>query len=37
MVSMFSLEGKNAAVVGGASGIGEAVAIAFAEHGASVL
>ncbi|GIT51212.1 MAG: hypothetical protein Ct9H300mP15_14250 [Gemmatimonadota bacterium] len=33
MVSMFSLEGKNAAVVGGASGIGEAVAIAFAEHG----
>ena len=37
MASMFSLEGKNAAVVGGASGIGEAVAIAFAEHGASVL
>ena len=37
MVSMFSLEGKNAAVVGGASGIGEAVAIAFAEHGAFVL
>ena len=37
MVSMFSLEGKNAAVVGGASGIGEAVATAFAEHGASVL
>ncbi len=37
MVSMFSLEGKNAAVVGGASGIGEAVATALAEHGASVL
>ncbi len=34
--SMFSLEGKNAAIVGGASGIGEAVAIGCAEQGAYV-
>jgi NAD(P)-dependent dehydrogenase (short-subunit alcohol dehydrogenase family) len=33
---MFSLEGKNAAVVGGGSGIGEAVAIGCAEQGAYV-
>jgi NAD(P)-dependent dehydrogenase (short-subunit alcohol dehydrogenase family) len=33
---MFSLEGKNAAIVGGGSGIGEAVAIACAEQGAYV-
>ena len=36
MGPMFSLEGKNAAVVGGGSGIGEAVAIAMAEQGAYV-
>ncbi|MEE2846050.1 MAG: SDR family NAD(P)-dependent oxidoreductase [Gemmatimonadota bacterium] len=36
MPSMFSLEGKNAAIVGGGSGIGEAVAIACAEQGAYV-
>ena len=36
MSRMFSLEGKNAAVVGGGSGIGEAVAIACAEQGAYV-
>jgi NAD(P)-dependent dehydrogenase (short-subunit alcohol dehydrogenase family) len=36
MSTMFSLEGKNAAVVGAASGIGEAVAIGCAEQGASV-
>jgi NAD(P)-dependent dehydrogenase (short-subunit alcohol dehydrogenase family) len=33
---LFSLEGKNAAVVGGGSGIGEAVAIGCAEQGAHV-
>lgn len=36
MTSMFSLQGKNAAIVGGASGIGEAVAIGCAEQGAYV-
>jgi NAD(P)-dependent dehydrogenase (short-subunit alcohol dehydrogenase family) len=36
MTSIFSLEGKNAAVVGGGSGIGEAVAIGCAEEGAYV-
>ena len=36
MPSMFSLEGKNAAIVGGGSGIGEAVAIACGEQGAYV-
>lgn len=36
MPSLFSLEGKNAAVVGGGSGIGEAVAIGCAEQGAYV-
>ena len=36
MASMFSLEGKNAAIVGGGSGIGEAVAIGCAEQGAYV-
>ena len=36
MPSMFSLEGKNAAIVGGGSGIGEAVAIGCAEQGAYV-
>ncbi len=36
MASMFSLEGKNAAIVGGGSGIGAAVAIACAEQGAYV-
>jgi NAD(P)-dependent dehydrogenase (short-subunit alcohol dehydrogenase family) len=36
MSSMFSLEGKNAAVVGAASGIGEAVAMGCAEQGAFV-
>ena len=36
MPSMFSLEGKNAAIVGGGSGIGEAVAIACGEQGSSV-
>ncbi len=36
MVDMFSLKGKNAAVVGGGSGIGEAVAIGCAEQGAYV-
>ncbi len=36
MASMFSLEGKNAAIVGGGSGIGEAIAIACAEQGAYV-
>ena len=36
MGPIFSLEGKNAAVVGGGSGIGEAVAIAMAEQGAYV-
>ena len=36
MSPMFSLEGKNAAVVGGGSGIGEAVAIGCAEQGAYV-
>jgi NAD(P)-dependent dehydrogenase (short-subunit alcohol dehydrogenase family) len=34
--SRFSLEGKNAAVVGAGSGIAEAVAIGCAEHGARV-
>ncbi len=37
MASMFSFEGKNAAIVGGGSGIGAAVAIACAEQGASPL
>ena len=36
MTSIFSLKGKNAAVVGGGSGIGEAVAIWCAEQGAYV-
>jgi len=36
MSPMFSLEGKNAAVVGAGSGIGEAVAIGCAEQGAYV-
>ncbi len=36
MASMFSLEGENAAIVGGGSGIGEAVAIGCAEQGAYV-
>jgi NAD(P)-dependent dehydrogenase (short-subunit alcohol dehydrogenase family) len=36
MTSMFSLEGKNAIVVGGGSGIGEAVAMGCAEQGAYV-
>ncbi|MEE8116933.1 MAG: SDR family NAD(P)-dependent oxidoreductase [Gemmatimonadales bacterium] len=36
MASMFSLEGRNAAIVGGGSGIGEAVAIACAVQGAYV-
>jgi NAD(P)-dependent dehydrogenase (short-subunit alcohol dehydrogenase family) len=36
LTSLFSLEGLNAAVIGGASGIGEAVAIACAEQGAYV-
>jgi len=36
MTSMFSLVGKNAAVVGAASGIGEAVALGCAEQGAYV-
>lgn len=36
MSTMFSLQGKNAAVVGGASGIGEAVAIGCAAQGACV-
>ena len=36
MSSLFSLVGKNAAVVGGGSGIGQAAAIGLAEHGAFV-
>lgn len=36
MSSMFSLHGKNAAIVGGGSGIGRAVAIGCAGEGASV-
>lgn len=36
MPSMFSLHGKNAAIVGGGSGIGRAVAIGCAGEGASV-
>ena len=36
MTHMFSLEGRTAAVVGGGSGIGEAVAIGCAEAGAHV-
>ena len=36
MASMFSLEGKNAAIVGAGSGLGAAVAIACAEKGAYV-
>ena len=36
MGDMFSLKGKNAAIVGGGSGIGEAVAIGCAEQGAYV-
>ena len=36
MTSMFSLEGRSAAVVGGGSGIGEAVAIGCGEAGAYV-
>ncbi|MXW55441.1 MAG: SDR family oxidoreductase [Gemmatimonadales bacterium] len=36
MTNMFSLEGRTAAVVGGGSGIGEAVAIGCAEAGAHV-
>ena len=36
MTSMFSLGGRNAAIVGGGSGIGEAVAVGCAEAGASV-
>ena len=36
MTTMFSLEGRSAAVVGGGSGIGEAVAIGCAEAGAHV-
>ncbi len=36
MTTMFSLEGRTAAVVGGGSGIGEAVAIGCAEAGAYV-
>ena len=36
MPSMFSLSGKNAAIIGSASGIGEAVAIGCAEQGAYV-
>ena len=36
MTTMFSLKGRNAAIVGGGSGIGEAVAIGCAEAGARV-
>ena len=36
MTNMFSLEGRTAAIVGGGSGIGEAVAIGCAEAGAHV-
>src|SRR5262249_17155843 len=36
-MSLFDLTGKIAAVIGGASGIGEAVARGAAEHGASVV
>ncbi|MXX56570.1 MAG: SDR family oxidoreductase [Gemmatimonadetes bacterium] len=36
MTSMFSLQGRTAAIVGGGSGIGEAVAIGCAEAGAGV-
>ena len=36
MTSMFSLGGKTAAIVGGGSGIGEAVAVGCAEAGASL-
>lgn len=36
MSSLFSLEGKSAAVIGAGSGIGEAVAMGCAEQGASV-
>ncbi len=36
MTSMFSLGGRNAAIVGGGSGIGEAVTVGCAEAGASV-
>lgn len=35
-MSKFSLEGKSAIITGGASGIGEAISIAFAEQGAHV-
>jgi NAD(P)-dependent dehydrogenase (short-subunit alcohol dehydrogenase family) len=36
-MNLFSLEGKTAAVIGGASGIGEAIALGCAKHGARVI
>ena len=36
MMDLFSLEGKNAVVIGGAGGIGQAVAQGLAEAGAKV-
>ena len=36
-MNMFSLEGKNAVVIGGAGGLGQAIAQGLAEAGASVV
>ena len=37
MSTLFSLEGKNCLVTGASKGIGRAMALALAEHGANVV
>ena len=37
MSTLFSLEGKNCLVTGASKGIGKAMALALAEHGANVV